>query len=47
LTENDIILEINGQKIDETNSLAKAVSRLKAGDEITLKVFSKGKEKNV
>lgn len=47
LQENDIILEINGKKIDENNPLSKAISLLKVGDEVNLKVLSKGKEKNV
>jgi S1-C subfamily serine protease len=47
LVENDIILEINGKKIDAKNPLAKTISQLKVGDEISLKVLSKGKEKTV
>lgn len=47
LTENDIILEVNGKKIDEDNPLAKALSKFKVGEEITLKVFRKGKEENI
>ncbi len=47
LEENDIILEVNGQKIDEKNPLVKVISQFKPGDEITLKVLHKGKEKEV
>jgi len=47
LQENDVILEINGKKIDENNPLAKAISLLKVGDEVSLKVLSKGNEKNI
>jgi S1-C subfamily serine protease len=47
ITENDIILELNGEKITEENPLAKAISKLKAGDEITLKISHKGEEKNI
>ncbi|MFN3301742.1 MAG: PDZ domain-containing protein, partial [Patescibacteria group bacterium] len=45
LVENDIILELNGQKITQENSLAKMIRKFKPGDEVTLKVLSKGKEK--
>ncbi|MDP2709288.1 MAG: trypsin-like peptidase domain-containing protein [bacterium] len=47
LQENDIILEINGQKIDEQNPLANLVAKLKPGDEITLKVLHQGEEKTL
>lgn len=47
LVENDIILEINGLKLEDKDSLPKQVARFNVGDEITLKVLSKGKEKEV
>lgn len=47
LKENDIILELNGQKITQENPLAKMIQKFKPGDEITLKVLSKGKEKTI
>ncbi len=47
LKENDILLDINGKKLEEKNSLAKEISAKYVGDEITLKVLSKGKEKEV
>lgn len=47
LVENDIILEINGQKIDSDHQLSKEIGKYKPGDEITLKVLHKGKEENV
>jgi len=47
LQENDIILELNGQKITQENPLAKMIQKFKSGDEITLKVLSKGKERVV
>ncbi len=47
LEENDIILEIGGQKINEDNPLIKAISRFKVGDEIELKILHKGGEKRV
>ena len=45
LVENDIILEINGQKLDEKNPLAKAIQKFKPGETITLKVYHRGEEK--
>ncbi len=47
IVENDIILEIDGVKIDENISLAALIRRKQVGDTITLKVLSKGKEKIV
>lgn len=47
LMEYDIILEINGEKITEKNGLAKLINKRKIGEEITLKVLSKGEEKTV
>jgi len=47
LEENDIILELNGQKINDQNPLAKAISQFKPGDEITLKVLHDGDEKEI
>ncbi|KKS32455.1 MAG: HtrA2 peptidase [Parcubacteria group bacterium GW2011_GWC2_42_12] len=47
LVENDIILEINGQKIAEDNPLANLVAKFKPGDEITLKVMHQAKAKTV
>jgi len=42
--ENDIILEIDGVKIDEKNTLSSLVSTKNVGDKISLKVWHKGKE---
>lgn len=47
ISENDIILEINGQKIDQNHSLAKTISKFNPGDEITLKILHRGEEKEV
>lgn len=47
IQENDIILEINGQRIDETHGLVSLISQFKVGDEVTLKILSKGAEKSV
>ncbi|MEO0084470.1 MAG: trypsin-like peptidase domain-containing protein [candidate division WOR-3 bacterium] len=47
LLENDIILELNGIKIDKDNTLAEIIARYRPGEEVTLKVLSKGREKNI
>lgn len=47
IRENDIILELNGTKIDENNSLTKMISSMQVGQEISLKVWSKGETKTV
>ncbi len=47
LLENDIILEVDGVKLDGETSLAVLVSRKKVGDKVVLKVMSKGDEKEV
>jgi serine protease Do len=47
LKENDIILELNGQKITQDNSLAQMVQKYQPGNEMTLKVLSKGVEKTI
>lgn len=44
---NDIILELDGQKIDDKHSLQSLVSSKKVGDIVKLKVLSKGQEKTV
>lgn len=47
LVENDIILEINGQKINENNQLADILAKYDIGDTLTLKVWHKGETKEV
>jgi len=47
IVENDIILEIDGQKIDEDHSLARMISKYKPGDEVELKILHKGEEKTL
>lgn len=47
LMENDIILEVNGQKVDGDNTLAKLIKPFNSGDEVTLKIYHKGDEKTV
>lgn len=47
VVENDIILEIDGKKIDTENTLANAIGDKRVGDEVTLKVWHKGDIKEV
>lgn len=47
LKENDIILEVNGTKIDQNNSLIQLIQQYKVGDTITLKVLSGSNQKDV
>lgn len=47
IVENDIILEINGQKLDDSNQLAKVIQKFKAGETVNLKIYHKGEEKTV
>ncbi len=47
LRENDIILEVDGKRIDEKNTLAKVILNSQVGQEISLKVLSQGKIKNI
>jgi len=46
IVENDIILEINGTKIDENNTLTDIIAKYNVGDEINLKVWDKGNIKD-
>lgn len=47
LVENDIILEINGEKIDADHPLGNVIGKYDVGEEITLKISHKGEEKEV
>jgi len=47
IVENDIILEVNGTRVDDKNGLADLISKYNVGDKITLKVWHKGNESNV
>lgn len=47
IVENDVILEINGKKVDNENQVSTIVSSLSVGDEVILKVWHKGDEKEV
>jgi serine protease Do len=47
IVENDIILEINGVKIDDKNPLSILVAKYEVGEEINLKIWHKGSEKEI
>lgn len=47
IQENDIILEVDGTKVDENNSLAKLIQTKNIGDTITMKILRKGEEKTI
>lgn len=47
IVENDIILEIDGKKITQDNSLAKVIQDYKVGDTVRIKLLHKGEEKEV
>lgn len=44
IQENDIILEIDGERITEDNPLSKIIMKHSVGDKISLKVLHKGEE---
>ena len=47
LVEGDIILEVDGAKLEGNTTLAKTIRKHKVGDNLNLKVLSKGNEKTV
>lgn len=47
LMEGDIILEVNGKKIDQSRALVNEIARYKPGDTVTLQIISKGTKKEV
>lgn len=47
LKENDIILNVNGEKISEDVSLSKLLSKYKISEVVSMKVLRQGKEMNV
>ena len=44
IKKGDIILEIQGERIDQTHSLSSILQKYHVGDEIALKIFRDGKE---
>jgi serine protease Do len=47
LKENDIILEVNGQKVEQSATLSKFLKQFQPGDVVRLKVHSQGQERDV
>ncbi len=47
LMENDIILEINNQKIDENNTLSDALQNYTPGDSVNMQVYHRGGTENL
>ncbi|MEK9152374.1 MAG: trypsin-like peptidase domain-containing protein [Patescibacteria group bacterium] len=47
IVENDIILEVDGKKINDENPLAAALSKHSAGDKVKLKIMHRGETKIV
>ena len=47
IVENDIVLEVDGTKIDDKNQLSDLIAKNNVGDKITLKIWHKGEYKNV
>lgn len=47
IEENDIILEVDGQKINGDNPLVNVIGKMKPGDEPEFKLLHQGKEKKV
>jgi serine protease Do len=47
LQENDIILAVNGTKVDENNSLVKLLKDYNVGDTLQLRIYHAGAEKTV
>jgi len=47
IVENDIILEVNGTKVDQDHQLADLIAKYNVGDTVTLKIWHKGEEKTV
>jgi S1-C subfamily serine protease len=46
IKENDVILEINGEKINANNSMAMIIQKYNVGDKITLHILRGGKEED-
>ncbi|MFA5841221.1 MAG: trypsin-like peptidase domain-containing protein [Candidatus Paceibacterota bacterium] len=47
IVENDIVLEIDGVKLDDKNNLANVIREKKIGQVINLKILHRGVEKNI
>jgi S1-C subfamily serine protease len=47
LREGDVILKVNGEKVDEVRSLASLIGRQRVGTEVTLLVLRDGREQEI
>lgn len=47
LKENDLIISINGQLINSNTSFVQAKKKIKAGEEVSIKIKREGKEKTI
>ncbi|REJ66385.1 MAG: DegQ family serine endoprotease [Planctomycetota bacterium] len=47
LKGGDIVIELNGQRVESANELRNAVAATKAGTEVDLRIFRDGKQQNV
>lgn len=47
IQQGDVIEAINGQKIEQGHSLASEIGKFAPGDEITVRLYSKGREKEI
>jgi serine protease Do len=47
LMENDIVLEVNGEKITDQNTLVELIGKYKPGDQVKLKIYHKGQESEI
>lgn len=47
IVENDIILEVDGEKLEQGKSLASIIRQKQVDQEVTLKIYHKGDEKEV
>lgn len=47
ILENDIILEIEGQRIDTEHPLGNVLAKYRPGDEVTVKLWHKGETKDI
>lgn len=47
IKEKDVILEFNGEKITQDNSITKIIQKYNPGDKVTLKVLRDGKEMDI
>jgi len=47
IVENDIILEVNGKKVNNKTPLGSLIAKYNVGDTVNLKIWHKGEEKTV